>query len=772
MYVMGAGALVVAALAIPAAISWHSHPIAGVLLDPNAVVSSLSSPKWDGPRQGLRFPDRIVSVGNSDLSALPGNKRGRKFDTIVNVGAAAGLSEIPVVVERDAAQRGLKLKITRLDSGSWWSTAGSLLLAGALWITAGMIALWVNPSGRLSRTFGLVSASSGLFVLCLFDYHTTRWMVPLFYLAFAMVPGSICILAMRLPDDVGLLRRAPWIEKTAVGLGLSMAFLLTGVSALGGLTTGLQIVWSFVFGAAFLFFAVTLLVRFLRATGNRRDTLRALLVALVVPHAVVGALVGVAPIAGAQATSQTLVYPALSLGPIATAYAFVRYDLWGSRSVLSRILTRLFVGAALCGIAVAVGAALASELGAPFHWAVVAATASGVAATVLVVLGLHASEQLLFPARAEFKPTVEQLSEELTGIASTEAVGRAIVATVKRWLPCDHIALELNLNGSKRNRSAPPKSSYTADLAEPRPRAAISPDSAELSLPITFGREHLGQLQVGSKRGGALFTTDDIDLLSTIANQGALALAHARAYQELEQRRRQQAEAWRGEREALVETVAAEIAHEIRYPINFFRSLFEHASAQALGAEDIDIGREEVERLERLVAGLRRMAAHRLQRRVVSLRDLCAHAEVLLRDGLEGRTLTVTGDPSLAVRCDADQITQVLVNLIANALQVTQAGGDVGVDWTREPSGATLTVWDTGPGFLEDPATLFAPWYTTRERGTGLGLAITHRLVRAHGWNIEARRDHGRTVFVIAIRDADIVRGEADPNSNTETEVA
>jgi signal transduction histidine kinase len=300
----------------------------------------------------------------------------------------------------------------------------------------------------------------------------------------------------------------------------------------------------------------------------------------------------------------------------------------------------------------------------------------------------------------------------------------------------------------------------------------MSPESAELSLPITFGEEHLGQLQVGSKRGGALFTTDDIDLLSTITNQGALALAHARAYQELEQRRRQQAEAWRGEREALVETVAAEIAHEIRYPINFFRSLFEHASEESLGAEDIDIGREEVERLERLVAGLRRMAAHRLQRRSILVRDLCGHAEVLLRDALEGRTLAVTGDPKLAIRCDADQITQVLVNLVANALQATQAGGEVGVRWTREGTGATLVVWDTGPGFVEDPATLFAPWYTTRERGTGLGLAITHRLVRAHGWTVQARRDRGQTLFAIEIRGGDVVREDDEEATETETEVA
>ena len=130
-------------------------------------------------------------------------------------------------------------------------------------------------------------------------------------------------------------------------------------------------------------------------------------------------------------------------------------------------------------------------------------------------------------------------------------------------------------------------------------------------------------LRVGKKRGGALFTSEDVDLLQTIANQAALALAHAYSYAELELRRRQQAAAWRGEREALVETVAAEIAHEIRYPINYFRSIFRRGQASLrLDAEDVDIGCDEVERLERLVSGLRRVAARRLERQRVTIEEL------------------------------------------------------------------------------------------------------------------------------------------------------
>ena len=298
--------------------------------------------------------------------------------------------------------------------------------------------------------------------------------------------------------------------------------------------------------------------------------------------------------------------------------------------------------------------------------------------------------------------------------------------------------------------------------------AAPTRDSAmiqgqELSVPVILGGNTLGVLRARkAKLSDALFTTDDRDLLRTIANQAALAIAYTRSYRELEERRLRQAEAWRGEREALLETVAAEVAHEIRYPINFFRSVFERGTRNAsLEAEEIEIGREEVERLERLIAGLRRLEHHRLDRRVALVSDIVARAELLLRDALGARGLEVSVPENLAVRGDVDQVTQVLVNLLSNALDATFGGGSVGVKWCAESNGGSIVVWDSGPGFDCDAAALFTPWFTTKPKGTGLGLAISHRIVRAHGWSIDARRKGSRTEFVVSITSADIVRPAA-----------
>ena len=324
----------------------------------------------------------------------------------------------------------------------------------------------------------------------------------------------------------------------------------------------------------------------------------------------------------------------------------------------------------------------------------------------------------------------------------------AVERTVRRWLPCERVEFRAAADAGSTERG----------------------DPEELHIPAAFGGETLGWIIVGRKRGGALFTTDDVDLLDTIANQAALALAYAISYAELEQRRRQQAAAWQTERVALVETVAAEIAHEVRYPINFFRAVFRRDKKNAkLDEEEIDVGCEEVDRLERLVAGLRRIVGgHRIERRPVAVADLAARVEMLLRDSLLERPLELKVPPDATLRCDADQATQVLVNLVANALDATGPRGRIGVEWAAVDEGAELVVWDDGPGFEGEASQLFATWFTTKPRGTGLGLAITQRIVRAHGWSIDVTRVDGQTRFAVSIPASDVVGG--DPRTSTEPE--
>lgn len=771
---LGALTVLVACISVRDAVHWYNTPIPGLLVEPGGAVSNIGLSHWAGRRAGLQYPTRIAEVGDATLDG--GSKTWvRRWDDAVR--AARGEPHLDAVIETGSERRTLRLPMTPLEPLAWWVYAGTSLFGGLLYSSAGLIALWASPGGALSRAFTKFAACGGLFLFSFFNIHTERTLTPLFFLTYAYMPASVIGLLANLPEPARWVRRfrfaLPALELVCGALGVSAVITVL----LDGNVRPLQGLVSVLVGASLLTFVIGFVYRYVRSRGEQRSTLRVLFLSTIPPYAglAVFTLLGSW---GFRAELDVLVFPSLVLLPLASFYAFVRFDLWGSRALLSRIATNAFVAAVACAVAIGLGTALAAWMGATFRDALAGAAGGGIAAAVLVVAALRLSDFTLFRSRAEYKPTIDRLSEDLTTLTSPEEVSRAIERTVRRWLPCDYLQLTRAPRIPRPSSIPPPPE---RDSAEFQPESGESArdagvparaSEADLRLQVAFGGKPFGWLDVGRKRGGALFTSDDIDLLRTIANHGGLALAHAEAYQELEQRRRQQAEAWRGEREALVETVAAEIAHEIRYPINYFRTLFERsAKSVKLTDDDIDIGREEVDRLERLVSGLKRMAAHRIERTPTPVSELCARAEALLSDSLDRRRIEVELGRNATLRCDPDKMTQVVTNLLANALEACGPNGRVGISWNTLGHGGELSVWDDGPGFVGDPARLFAPWYTTKPRGTGLGLAITHRLVRAHGWSIAAQRRDVRTLFTVSVRGEDVVRDSDDVKSAEPSEV-
>jgi signal transduction histidine kinase len=736
--VLGLAAASVAAMAMHQAIRWYDHPVAGMLLSPQQQVCAVGMPDWDGFAQCLRFPDRVVFVDGVDLTALSQHDASSAWDAAVENAVRRGASKVRVQVVTSGGLREVDLRIQSLAPGLWWILGGGSVFIGGLYAIAALTALWARPQGTLSRAFAEFSLLGALFQFTYFDSMTSHRLVPLFDFTYGWTPVAMLILALRLPDDVPIVRRFP-VLLTLLDAGGASVGLFFGLSAaVARDTSGPRTMWSIVLGLCALLCVVVLLGRFVLATGRRRSILRIVVQSIAAPYAVVGAGIVAASGNARSASVMLLASPAIALAPLATVVAFARNDLFGSRALLSRVVTRAVAGGIACAAAGCLGGAFAASLGVPFRAALAAAAAGAVTSGPLLFLALRAVDRSFFPAISEYKPTIDQLSEDLTAISAPLEISSAVERTVRRWLPCERVAFIVQDEGKV----------YASGAGD------------EISIDAKFGGRTLGQLRVGEKHGGALFTTEDIDLLKTIANQAALAVAYARSYAELEQRRRQQAAAWQVERLALVETLAAEVAHEIRYPINFFRSVFQRApEGGTLEADEIEVGCEEVDRLERLVSGLKRLVGYHVERKPVALVELASHAEVLLRDVIGERTLQLNVPDSVALRCDPDQVRQVLVNLVANALEATGPRGQVGVGWAATDAGGELFVWDEGPGFRGDPSSLFVPWFTTKPQGTGLGLAITQRIVRAHNWTIDALRSEDRTRFVVSVPRADIIDG-------------
>ncbi|HOC16784.1 MAG TPA: ATP-binding protein [Vicinamibacterales bacterium] len=201
----------------------------------------------------------------------------------------------------------------------------------------------------------------------------------------------------------------------------------------------------------------------------------------------------------------------------------------------------------------------------------------------------------------------------------------------------------------------------------------------------------------------------------------------------------------RAERLSALGEIAAGLAHEIRNPLAGMKGALEIVGARAKAgtpeAEFSAIAAREAQRLEGLVQEFLDYARPRPpRRRPGELPQVLRRVAGLLGPEAEraGVVLEIEADAAPSgPPVDPEQIQQVVVNVVLNAIQASPRGGQVRVRSRSEARRTIVEVTDQGPGMApEARARAFEPFYTTKERGSGLGLAISQRIVVAHGGTI------------------------------------
>jgi PAS domain S-box-containing protein len=281
---------------------------------------------------------------------------------------------------------------------------------------------------------------------------------------------------------------------------------------------------------------------------------------------------------------------------------------------------------------------------------------------------------------------------------------------------------------------------------------------SELAIPIRTGKQFLGLLDIHQAPPGAL-SKRDVQLVSTVADQLAVALQKAQLYADLQNSLRQEqstrARLVHSEKLAVAGRLLASVSHELNNPLQAIQNalylLNEEKGLSEQGQQDLKIVLSEAERMTAMLQRLRSTYQPMREEDLlpVDLNALIEDVHALVATHLRHAQISVELhlEPDLPpVPGMVDQLRQVLLNLFMNASDAMETGGRLSVStrYLAESNEALVSIHDTGTGI--DPALLphiFEPFTTNKENGTGLGLSISYEIIFNHGGRIQAENNPG-----------------------------
>lgn len=262
-----------------------------------------------------------------------------------------------------------------------------------------------------------------------------------------------------------------------------------------------------------------------------------------------------------------------------------------------------------------------------------------------------------------------------------------------------------------------------------------------LAVPLKVQDKVIGCVEAVNKKGGVAFSAEDVEILSTLAGQAAVAIQNARLFEQSDQ--------------------IAEMVHELRTPLTGIVAYSELLLRPDLKPEIVTQSavtiHTEARRLAQFINDFLDLARlesgrARITRAPVDVPRLVDQVMQLMQPqaAKSGLTLTACMPGELpAIKGDSERLKQIMINLVSNAIKYNREGGQVTISVGEEDDRLRVQIIDTGKGIpAEALPNLFKKFYRVPDsegwaQGTGLGLSIVKQLVEAHGGQIRAESQVG-----------------------------
>ena len=312
--------------------------------------------------------------------------------------------------------------------------------------------------------------------------------------------------------------------------------------------------------------------------------------------------------------------------------------------------------------------------------------------------------------------------------------------------------IEHNLELSKE-----PKGSYLFESLK-NLKKEMEDLEIELCVPGFIGGRLLAFLVLGERLSGVKYTKEDIDIFISLADQTALALENALAYEELKETENKLIKA---QRLAAIGTLAKGLAHEIKNPLTVIRSfieaLQERYNEPEFREKFFKVVDSEIDRMNGVIEQLLDFAQPVSPKfEDIQVHKLLDEAVSFVEHDFNKKEINIVKDYcnyNVEISADSNQLKEVFLNLFINALDAMEQGGKLTILTQITYKELRILISDTGCGIpKENIPQVFDPFFTTKDKGHGLGLSIVHNIIQAHQGTIEVKSKlNSGTTFIITL---------------------
>lgn len=326
---------------------------------------------------------------------------------------------------------------------------------------------------------------------------------------------------------------------------------------------------------------------------------------------------------------------------------------------------------------------------------------------------------------------------------SLEEILHAIAARIaKAWKYTDDAVAEIKIN----------EKLYLSN--------SVPADSVHMTSEIIIDKEQVGIVRIhypAARHHKSDFLAEEAQLLKKIAQEIA---AISERHQRLEQEEKLKRTAERNDRLSILGEITAGIAHELNTPLGNilgFAELISEKTRESQVKRDADKITDSAIYAREIVKKLMFFSCEMPQRReLIAVNALVENALKLLNPMLKSAAVNVqfNADPENSfAQLDPIQITQVIFNLLINAIYASPADSTIKVSLKSGDKKLSITIEDEGSGIPEEVRDkIFEPFFTTKPQGegSGLGLSVVHGIIKSHKGRIQFSTEEGKgTTFNI-----------------------